>query len=537
MRFMDQDESWNLFKSVVFANEALPSEFETIGKQIAEKCHGLPLTIVVVAGLLKSKRAIEDWESVAKDVTSFVTNDPDEQCSHILWLSFNHLTSNLKACLLYFGIFSEDAEIPVKYLMRLWMAEGFLNLEREAENCLQDLIDRCLVLVSKKSRDGTKIRSCKVHDLIHDLCLREVLRENVFIMNEIVFEKSDANHVSSECQSLSSLRMKPFKRGTDGEISDSRYELYRALLSPGHHQLTDDNNNNLLKRTHSIFFACRTSSTFILKSELIHFKLLKILDLDGIEIDVFPLEILILIWLRYLSLLRRSKLVIPTEICRLWNLQIFIIERSHTTIPEQIWGLTQLRHLELQRFYLPNPPNGCVNKGKHLDFPNIQTISYLSPCCCTKEVILGIQNVKKLGIGGDVDDFKSIQESGLLNNLVHLQKLETLSLKLFSLESISISPVTIPSAKAFPATLKKLKLKSTYLSWSYLDIIAELPNLEVLKLMRNACDGEEWNPNVNDLRHWKATDDNFPVLERLMIGSCHHLKEIPIEFAAITHYN
>ncbi|PHT73682.1 hypothetical protein T459_24467 [Capsicum annuum] len=555
--FMDQDESWNLFKSAAFSNEAVPSEFETIGKQIADECHGLPLTIVVVAGLLKSKRTIEDWESVSKDVTSFVTNDPDEQCSHILGLSFNHLTSDLKACLLYFGICPEDAEIPVKYLMRLWMAEGFLNLESdlegEAEKCLQELVDRCLVLVCKKNRDGTKIRSCKVHDLIHDLCLREVLRENVFIMNEIVFEKSDAYHVSSECQSLSSLRMKPFKRSTDDEISDSRYELYRALLFPGHHQLTDDNNNNLLKRTRSIFFAGSSPSTFILKSDLIHFKLLKILDLGDIEIDVFPVQILSLIWLRYLALLRRWKLDIPLEICRLWNLQIFIIEGSHiqefllhTTIPEQIWGLAQLRHLELQRFYLPNLPNGSVNKGRRLDFPNIQTISYLSPCCCTKEVILGIQNVKKLGIGGDVDDFKSIQESGHLNNLVHLQKLETLSLKLFSLESISISPVTIPSAKAFPATLKKLKLKSTYLSWSYLDIIAELPNLEVLKLMFNACDGEEWCPTVmgfnrlkllliegNHLKYWKATNDNFPVLERLLLSYCHHLKEIPIEFADI----
>ncbi|PHT75103.1 hypothetical protein T459_18625 [Capsicum annuum] len=75
MDLMGPDESWNLFKSVAFANEALPSEFETIGKQIAEKCHGLPLTIAVVARLLKSKRAIEDWENVAKDVKSFVTND------------------------------------------------------------------------------------------------------------------------------------------------------------------------------------------------------------------------------------------------------------------------------------------------------------------------------------------------------------------------------------------------------------------------------------------------------------------------------
>ncbi|PHT70733.1 hypothetical protein T459_25837 [Capsicum annuum] len=173
MDFMDQDESWNLFKSA-FANKALPSEFETMRKRIAEKCHGLPLTILVVAGLLKSKMTIEDWESVAKDVKSFVTNDPDEQCAHVLGLSFGHLTSDLKACLLYFGIFPEDTEIPVTNLMRLWMAEGFLNLEKdlegEAEKCLQYLINKCLVLVTKKSLDETKIRSRKVHDLIYMTC-------------------------------------------------------------------------------------------------------------------------------------------------------------------------------------------------------------------------------------------------------------------------------------------------------------------------------------------------------------------------------
>ncbi|PHT51831.1 hypothetical protein CQW23_06293 [Capsicum baccatum] len=165
MGFMDQDESWNLFKSAAFSNEALPYEFQTVGKKIADECHGVLLTIIVVAGLLKSKWIIEDWKSVAKDVKSFVTNDPDEQCSRVLGLSYNHLTRGLKTCLLYFGIFSEDTEIPVKRLMGLWIADGFLNLENdlegEAEKCLQDLINRCLVVVSKKSRDETKIISCK----------------------------------------------------------------------------------------------------------------------------------------------------------------------------------------------------------------------------------------------------------------------------------------------------------------------------------------------------------------------------------------
>ncbi|KAF3684403.1 putative polygalacturonase QRT2-like [Capsicum annuum] len=452
MNFMDKNDSWNLFKSAAFSNEALSSVFETIGKKIAEKCHGLPLTIVVVAGLLKSKRAIEDWGSVATDVTSFITNDPDEQCSHVLGLSYNHLISDLKTCLLHFGIFPEDSEIPAKNLMRSWMAEGFLkfenDLEGEAEKCLQELVDRCLVLVCKKSLDGTKLRSCKVHDLIYDVYVREIQRENIFIMNDILLGVSD-----SECRYLSMQKMQPFKRVTGDKIDYCTYGLYRSLLTP----------------------------------------------------------ILSLIWLRYLALICRRKLDIPPEICRLWNLQTFIVQgppgRSVLmTFPEEIWGLMQLSHLKLPRFYLPDRPSGSVDKGRHLDFSNIQTISYLSPRS-TKEVIRGIQNVKKLGIRGG----NEIDSNGILNNLVHLQQLETLSF-------IYCFPHFPPSAKVFPATLKKLKLERTLISWSYLDIIAELPNLEVLKLMVHTCNGEEWHPIVrgftrlkllliedNNLKYWKLS--------------------------------
>ncbi|PHT52275.1 hypothetical protein CQW23_06737 [Capsicum baccatum] len=521
MDLMGPDESWSLFKSVAFSSEALPYEFETVGKQIADECHGLPLTIVVVAGLLKSKRAIEDWRSVAKDVKSFVTNDPDERCSRVLGLSYNRLTSDLKACLLHFGIFPEDSDIPVKNLMRKWMAEGFLKLENdlegEAEKCLQELVDRCLVLVCKKSRDGMKVMSCKVHDLIYDLCQTELQRENIFIMNDIVLGVS--------------------KRGN------------LRLFLPPVHRLLRDHDNDLLKLTRSIFSLHLSFSSRVLKSELIHFKLLKVLELRHIEIDNFPLQILSLIWLSYLLLQCRENLDIPPEICRLWNLQTFIVQEVQTfivhgpsrivkiTFPEEIWGLMQLRHLKLPRFYLPDCPSGSVDKGRHLDFSNLQTIAYLSSRCCTKEVILGIQNVKKLGIVQDENDYGCFRDAGLFNNL---HQLETLSLQyLFN----RFFPA---SAEAFPATLKKLKLKRTFLSWSCLDIIAELPNLEVLKLMADACHGEEWYPNFQgftrlklliivftNLKYWKATYDNFPVLESLVLRHCHCLKEIPIEFAEI----
>ncbi|PHT73450.1 hypothetical protein T459_24235 [Capsicum annuum] len=360
-------------------------------------------------------------------------------------------------------------------------------------------------------------------------------------MNDIVLGVSKRGNLSMQ-------KMQPFKRVTGDEINYCPYGLYSALLTPVHRQLRDHDNNNLSKRTHSIFSFHLSFLSRVLKSELIHFKLLKVLELRHIEIYNFPLQILSLIWLRYLSLQCCENLDIPPEICRLWNLQAFVQEVQtfivhgpsrivKITFSEEIWGLMQLSHLKLPRFYLPDCPIGFVDKRRHLDFSNLQTIAYLSARCCTKEVILGIQNVKKLGIVQDENDYGCFRDSGLFNN-VH--QLETLSL-------LYLHNRLIPaSEKAFPATLKKLKLKRTFLSWSCLDIIAELTNLEVLKLMADACHGEEWYPNVKgftqlklllivftNLKYWKATYDNFPVLESLGLRHSGWLKEIPIEFAEI----
>ncbi|KAH0710170.1 hypothetical protein KY290_011491 [Solanum tuberosum] len=154
----------------------------------------------------------------------------------------------------------------------------------------------------------------------------------------------------------------------------------------------------------------------------------------------------------------------------------------------------------------------------------------------------GIRNVRKLKVEGDNNDYEGFQESRLFDNLVHLQHLETLSVTISADLQDSV-PVTIPKAKAFPATLKKLKLYGTGLRWDNLIIVGELPNLEVLKLIFDAV-GEEWYPisggfsrskilllKNSDLKYWNTTNDSFPVLEHLMIIDCTKLEEIPIEFA------
>ncbi|XP_031091146.1 putative late blight resistance protein homolog R1B-17 [Ipomoea triloba] len=118
MPFLDADESWSLYCKV-FGKIEFPWEFEQIGRDIVKKCKGLPLAITVVASLLsKTEEKEKKWKNVAKSVMGD---------SKILYLSYNQLPHHLKACFLYFGIFEEDYEIPVKKLVRLWVARGIFE--------------------------------------------------------------------------------------------------------------------------------------------------------------------------------------------------------------------------------------------------------------------------------------------------------------------------------------------------------------------------------------------------------------------------
>ena len=53
--FLDEDKSWELFSKKVFGGGTCPLELETLGRQIVKSCHGLPLAIVVLGGLLANK--------------------------------------------------------------------------------------------------------------------------------------------------------------------------------------------------------------------------------------------------------------------------------------------------------------------------------------------------------------------------------------------------------------------------------------------------------------------------------------------------
>jgi hypothetical protein len=148
-------------------------------KQIAKGCRGLPLSIVVLGGLLAAKeKTHRTWSKVIADVNWYLT-----ECKDILSLSYKHLPQRLKPCFLYFGAYGEDSKIHVRGLIQLWTAEGFIqhtgrrNIEDVAEDYLEELIDRNLIQVAtRRTIDGAK--TCRIHDLLRDLCITKSAEVN-----------------------------------------------------------------------------------------------------------------------------------------------------------------------------------------------------------------------------------------------------------------------------------------------------------------------------------------------------------------------
>ncbi|KAM7518092.1 hypothetical protein LguiB_017054 [Lonicera macranthoides] len=97
--------------------------------------------------------------------------------------SYEELPPHLKPCFLYFGVFLEDFEFSTRQLIRLWIAGGFIEqdksrkLEDVAEEYMEDLVDRSLIMVAPGRCDGG-VKSCFIHDLLHDLCISEGIKEN-----------------------------------------------------------------------------------------------------------------------------------------------------------------------------------------------------------------------------------------------------------------------------------------------------------------------------------------------------------------------
>jgi hypothetical protein len=141
------------------------------------------LAIITIASLLVTKNINKlQWYDVCNSIGAGLEKNIDNM-RKVLSLSYYDMPSHLRTCLLYLSMFPEDYEIDKDRLIRLWMAEGFIQCEREeslfeiGESYLCELVNRSMVQAIYDNSNG-RVESCHVHDMVLDLICSLSSEEN-----------------------------------------------------------------------------------------------------------------------------------------------------------------------------------------------------------------------------------------------------------------------------------------------------------------------------------------------------------------------
>ncbi|TQD70199.1 hypothetical protein C1H46_044267 [Malus baccata] len=317
LRILSVDECWSIMKDKAFSNNSaqIAPEFQTIGREIAENCGGVPLVAKVLGGILATKRRVDEWLSFKDSRIWKNLSKREDRIMSVLRLSFDNLESpSLKQCFAYCSMFKKDFEIRRDNLIQLWMAQGLLHPSSSESKDMEDIGNEYfdILLQSSLFQDATMsdngiVSKCKMHDLVHDLA--ELVSKSESLMEDLCGRDNtlEIQHVARV--STSTLEKIPQR---------SAVKL-RSLFS-------DDGEvpSNILPR----------------------FKALRVLNLSNASIEEFPVSIGRLKHLRYLDISKTRFKALPSSIGKLYNLQTLRATNcALKEFPKELQNLINLRHI------------------------------------------------------------------------------------------------------------------------------------------------------------------------------------------------
>ncbi|KAH0634419.1 hypothetical protein KY290_037836 [Solanum tuberosum] len=511
---LDTNNSFELFTKKIFTfdnnnnwTNASP-DLVNIGRSIVGRCGGIPLAIVVTAGMLRARERTERaWNRLLESMSHKV----QDGCAKVLALSYNDLPIALRPCFLYFGIFPEDHEIRVFDLTNMWIAEKLIVVNsgngREAESLaddvLNDLVSRNLIQVAKRTYDG-RISSCRIHDLLHSLCVDLAKESNFFHTEHSAF--GDPGNVAM-------VRRIIFY--SDINVMN---EFFRLNTKP--------------RKLRALF--CFTKDPCIF-SHLAHldFKLLQVLvvvisasHLCSVSI---PNTFGNMNCLRYLLFEGLIDGKLPNCMVKLKHLETIDSGNSLIKLPTGVWKSTQLRHLRYKAF---NPPYNCCFSISPF-FPNVppnnvQTLMWMNDRFFEPRLLHRLINLRKLGLMEVSDStIKKFSTLSPVPTTLEVLKLSSLFSELREQINLSSYPNIVKlqlkgriplNFEAFPPNLVKLTLLWYKVDGHVVAVLKKLPKLRILKMVW--C---KYNEEKMDL---SGDGDSFPQLEVLHIDEPDGLSEV-----------
>ncbi|XP_044469567.1 disease resistance protein RPP13-like [Mangifera indica] len=496
--FLTEEESWRLFYSKTNGKANETKEMEKLGKEMLQKCGGLPLAIVLLGGLL-SKKSAQEWRLVHGHMWQHLNRDSDNHINYLLSLSFSDLPYQMKLCFLYMSQFPEDFEIPVMKLIHLLVAEGFIPRNREimediAYYYVNELFRRSLIQKDKTQRG--RILTCRIHDLLRNLAIEKAEELNLFHICEVY-------------------------EGSNGSSKTRRQAVFFGIVNTL--QLRQSN----LMRSLLFFNIEHRGAMEDLLRVCCSFRLLRVLNLSNIAVKTIPQEIRKLIHLKYLQLGLSFNRDVPQWILNLVSLQTLNVlgNDSYPRLPAEIFKLQELRHL-IGNFigYF------CIDKLK-----NLQTLKCIPVETWIKtnpERLVNLRELHITGFGREISQFtldsiaklKSLRILRVYTSRREIHSLNPLS-KCLNLVELTLSgriekiPEEMP--EIFPH-LEFLELYSSGVVDDPMPTLEKLPNLAVLNLGFDCYCGTKL----------VCSKGGFPRLEILAIRGS-HLEELQVAEGAM----
>ncbi|CAN6229096.1 unnamed protein product [Urochloa humidicola] len=510
---LPEKEAWCLFCNTTFREDAdreCPRHLEHWASKILDKCSGLPLAIVSVGNLLSLKEKSEfAWKNVHDSLMWDESTDHGiGQVSSILNLSIDDLPYHLKRCFLYCSIYPEDFFVKRNILIRMWIAEGFVEeknhatMEDVADDYLNQLAQRSLLQVVMRNEFG-RAKRFQIHDLIRELLLSRSAKEGHFIFSKctVTFESN------------SNYRHLIIDRCTRSDLPAPQMVPLRSF-----HGFKTDLDASLLSR----------------------FRLITVLNLWYIPIAKLPSSVTNLLNLRYLGI--RSTLIkeLPNELGRLHKLQTLDTKWSMVQrLPDSITKLKALRHLIL--FRRDGADFKFMHAGKAVVLPNemknltcLQTLKYIEADEKTVRSLGSLKQMRSLELFG-VHEGNLSHLPSTISKMSHLLRLGIVSrdadvqldLEPFLQPPLNLQKFTLtgrliggklPSWFGHLSSLMQLQLRSSELKGDSIGLLSSLPRLFDLSLV-----------DAYKEKSLTFAAGGFPVLRKLRLEDLAYLAQLEFQ--------
>ncbi|XP_065849320.1 probable disease resistance protein At4g27220 isoform X2 [Euphorbia lathyris] len=316
---LEPEETWRLFEMSV--SKAKDPELRAIATEIAKKCAGLPLLILIVATDLRNK-GIHAWKDKLIQLSCFENKEIYEQVKEVIKSSYGNLIDEEAKSLFLlcpqFGNPNIRIQDLLVYCVGLGLFKHMDSIEG-ARNRVLTLIDKlkdeCLLL------DGDKAGFVKIHDLVRDIALTIASDVSTSKVTSTELRNKDCTRISLRCSEIAEL---------PEVLECPKAELFSLFMSYHNSRFS-----NVLECIPNSFFA-----------EVTQLKVLHFTEVNFVS--GFPSSLGFLTGLQtlYLERCRLDNLAIIAELKQLELLSL--ADSKIAEFPREIKALTRLKLLDLR---------------------------------------------------------------------------------------------------------------------------------------------------------------------------------------------